>query len=216
MGKNKLLILGAGSYAEEIAEMASSNLDWQVEGFVEGIDHDRCNLTLQGKRIFWIDEIRPFSTSCKVICAVGSTERCHFINQAKVLGFHFANLISPAAHIPPSVSIGEGVIVGPGVMIGSYSILGNHTILTRGCLIGHHVKIGDFCTLATGVNIGGKTTIAERCFIGLGANIFDNISIGAGSMVGAGSLVTHQVPAGVVVIGVPAQVVKSNSVSKQF
>jgi len=206
LNDKKLLILGAGPYAEEIADMASLIPGMQVEGFVEGNDRNRCEYKLLGKNIYWIDEIAKFRSKCKAICAVGATERDKFIAQAKDLGLNFTSLISASAYIPPSVSIGEGVIVGPGCAIGSFSSIGNHTILTRGAMIGHHVDIGDFCTLSAGVNVGGKTTIFERCFIGIGAIIFDHISVGTGSVVGAGSTVNKDVPVNVMVLGNPAQI----------
>lgn len=203
-----LLILGAGAYAEEIAEMASAVPGCQVIGFVEGIDQEKCKNPLLDKPIYWIDEVYQFKDSVQAICAVGSPDRKFFISQAERQGLQFTSLIHPSAIISPSVLIGQGTIIGPGTTIGSQSSVGSHVILTRGCMIGHHVQIGNFVTITAGVNIGGKTTICDGCFIGMGANILDHLVIGSDSVVSAGSLVNHDVPPGVQAVGMPARVVK--------
>lgn len=51
--------------------------------------------------------------------------------------------------------------------------------------------------------------IKDNVFIGMHALILKGVTIGEGSVVGAGSVVTRDVPRGVVVVGNPAQVVKS-------
>jgi serine O-acetyltransferase len=42
--------------------------------------------------------------------------------------------------------------------------------------------------------------------VGAGAKILGNITIGDNSVVGANSVVTHDVPSGVVVTGIPAKI----------
>jgi acetyltransferase-like isoleucine patch superfamily enzyme len=44
----------------------------------------------------------------------------------------------------------------------------------------------------------------------MGATILDRVKIGAGSTIAAGALVTKDVPERTLVMGVPAQVIKSN------
>lgn len=53
----------------------------------------------------------------------------------------------------------------------------------------------------------GAVTIGDRVFIGANATILPGVSIGNDAVVGAGSVVTHDVPAGTVVAGVPARVI---------
>jgi carbonic anhydrase/acetyltransferase-like protein (isoleucine patch superfamily) len=66
------------------------------------------------------------------------------------------------------------------------------------------------------VTIGHRAVIhsahVERgCLIGIGAIVLDGVRVGAGSIVGAGSVVTKDVPARSLVVGVPAKVVRSVS-----
>jgi len=52
-------------------------------------------------------------------------------------------------------------------------------------------------------------SIGRRCFIGGGSTILPGVSIGDGCIVGAGAVVFENVPAGSIVAGNPARVLKS-------
>jgi len=53
-------------------------------------------------------------------------------------------------------------------------------------------------------------TIEDDVFIGMNCLILKGVKLGKGSVVGAGSVVTQNVPAGVVVAGNPARVIREN------
>ena len=61
---------------------------------------------------------------------------------------------------------------------------------------------------ADSVNQLGGPVIEDNVSIGAGANILPHVKIGYNSIVGAGALVTKNVPAGKVVMGVPAKIVR--------
>jgi maltose O-acetyltransferase len=52
--------------------------------------------------------------------------------------------------------------------------------------------------------------IGSRCFIGGGSTIMPGITIGDGSIIAAGAVVCDDVPAGSIVGGVPARVIRSD------
>jgi acetyltransferase-like isoleucine patch superfamily enzyme len=58
-------------------------------------------------------------------------------------------------------------------------------------------------------NIKRHTRIGQRCFIGGRALILPGVEIGDDCIVGAGAVVTKSVPEGSIVVGNPAQVVRS-------
>jgi len=93
-------------------------------------------------------------------------------------------------------------------VIAPYAELGFVVTVNRGAMVGHHSKIGDFCTLNPGANIAGGVEIGARTTIGMGANVFDGVKIGDDVIIGAGSLVTKDIPSGVVAYGSPAKIVR--------
>ena len=53
-----------------------------------------------------------------------------------------------------------------------------------------------------------ETRISRRAFVGVHAVILPGITVGPNSIVGAGSVVTHDVPEGATVVGVPARILE--------
>lgn len=105
----------------------------------------------------------------------------------------------------------------------------NFTVLDHGGVtIGDHVMIGPNCTLATAehpidcterrVQVGADgcfdtetaapIRIGDDCWLGAGVIVCPGVSIGTGSVIGAGSVVTNDIPEGVVAVGVPCRVLR--------
>lgn len=206
--RQKLVILGASFFAEEVADIVMEIKDYQLTGFIEGLDIARCQETLLGLPVNWIYDVMQFDDSYRGVCAVGTTKRDKFIQQAISLGLKFTTIVHSSTQVFSSSSLGQGTIVSAGVVIAAQTRIGCHVIINRGCLIGHHIETGDYVTISPGANIGGKVKIGDHSYIGMGAIILDGITIGSNSVVGAGAVVTRDVPDLVQVIGVPARVVK--------
>ena len=120
------------------------------------------------------------------------------------------------------VSKGAHVILEDGVNIGSYCRLATQSSLHIGesTLIAAYAYIGpgnhqsgndEVPLISREMDIRGGVSIGKRCWIGARATILDGVSIGDGSIVGAHSLVRESVPAGVIVAGVPAKIVREIS-----
>lgn len=205
-----ILILGTRSFAEEVADLIAEIPDYRVTGFVENMDRKRCDETLEGLPIIWVDSLPQHAKSHKVVCALGTTFRSRFTNEAAGHGMHFVTVVHPSARVSASSSLDEGSIVSAGVIVGAHTSIGRHVILNRGALVGHHTEIGDYVSVMPGANIAGRCHIGEATYVGIGAIVIDNITIGAHSVVGAGAVVTKNVPDNVQVLGLPARIVKEN------
>lgn len=88
------------------------------------------------------------------------------------------------------------------------------------------ISIGDNCTIAPGVRLIahdastkqflgytkiGRIAIGNNCFIGDSVIVLPCVTIGPDSIIGAGSVVTKDIPAGVVAAGNPARVICSTT-----
>ena len=62
----------------------------------------------------------------------------------------------------------------------------------------------------------GKTVIGKRCFIGCGSIIMPNITLGDHVVVAAGSVVTKDIPAGCIVAGNPARIIKEGIITDAY
>jgi UDP-2-acetamido-3-amino-2,3-dideoxy-glucuronate N-acetyltransferase len=139
--------------------------------------------------------------------------------------FSFTNLygceIGDDVKIGTFVEIQKGVRVGNRCKVSSHSFLCEGVTLEEGVFIGHSVTfINDRFPRATNAEGGLQTeadwacvptTVKRGASIGSGATILCGITIGEGATVGAGSVVTKDVPAGAVVAGNPAKVMRKRA-----
>jgi acetyltransferase EpsM len=203
-----VLILGARTFAREVADLLREIPAFELRGFVENLDRARCGQMIDSLPVLWVDEIAAMSATHRGICALGSTHRRGFIENATSQGLKFITLIHPAARISSTSVAGEGSIICPGAQVASHAQIGRHVLINRGALIGHDVEVGDCVTIGPGANIAGFCRIGFGSYIGMGAIVVERLVIGSGSMVAAGSVVTRDVPDNVMVAGMPARVVK--------
>lgn len=120
--------------------------------------------------------------------------------------------IAPNATVVGAVTIGENASVWYGAVLRGDSgaiVIGNGTNIQDNCVIHEKTTIGDGCTVGHGAIVHG-CTIGNNCMVGMGAIILNGAVIGDNCLIGAGALVTGkiQAPAGSVLLGNPAKIVK--------
>ncbi len=206
----KVLILGAGRLAIDVADMMEDVPGLTVAGFVVNVPPFDRGSTLLGRPIYWIDDLADFDDSYTAVCAIGSSKRSGIIQAAQEKGICFTSLVHPSARVSRSATIGEGTIISGGVQVAAQAAIGRHVIINRGALIGPFDVINDYTYVAPGANLTANVTIGSRTWIGLGANILERLSVGDESIVGAGSLVTKDVPSRVKVVGAPAMIIEKD------
>jgi sugar O-acyltransferase (sialic acid O-acetyltransferase NeuD family) len=205
-GVYHLLILGAGTYALEVAEIAEE-CGYKVVGYAVNVQPWTQGELLEGKPIWWLADADGLCRLVHAVAAIVSPKRKGIINQAGDNGFIFETVIHPSAAVAPSAVVEFGSILNRQVAVGYRASILHNCIVNRGATIGHHCRLEPFVTIGPGANLASSVVVGTGTMIGLGANILEGRRIGENAVVGAGALVTHDVEPGCTVMGVPAKVV---------
>jgi sugar O-acyltransferase (sialic acid O-acetyltransferase NeuD family) len=120
--------------------------------------------------------------------------------------FAFPNLVHPTAVIDGSdVILGRGNVITAGCIFTVNIAVGDFNLFNWTVTVGHDVRVGSSCVINPGAHLSGGVTLEDRILVGTGASILEGRTVGSDSRVGAGAVVTHDVPAGTTVVGVPAR-----------
>lgn len=144
-------------------------------------------------------------------------------------------------HLGNPTNIHKNAFVAPGAVVVGDVTLGENSSIWYQCVLradiqrieigkGSNIQDGTIVHLASdiGTEVGNYVSVGHRaiihackiedeCLVGMGAVVMDGAVVGTRSLVAAGSLVTKgmEIPPGSLVMGSPARVVRSLSLSEQ-
>ena len=88
------------------------------------------------------------------------------------------------------------------IYVGDYTMFGPHVTVATAA---HPIEPG---LRERGLQYNMPVRIGRNCWIGAGVQIMPGVTIGDGCVIGAGSVVTKDIPAGVVAVGNPCKVLR--------
>jgi acetyltransferase-like isoleucine patch superfamily enzyme len=138
------------------------------------------------------------------------------------------NVIGAGFQAGHGVLVRENNKIGASVSIGSHSVVEHHVVLEDGVRIHSQAFIPEFSHLEADAWVGPNVVFTNARYprspnvknelqgprigrdakIGANSTLLPGVQVGARALVGAGSVVTSDVPAGKVVVGNPAHVIK--------
>jgi len=210
----------------EAALRTRINRHWMLEGVTLHDPHSTyidSGVTIGQDTVVWPNTMLLGTTSIGEDCIVGPNTviRSSRVGNACRIEAAVVELaiIENDVDIGPFAHLRQGAQLGEGVHMGNFGEIKNST-LAAGVKMGHFSYIGD-ATIGPNVNIGAgtitanydgekknPTVIESDVFIGSDTMLVAPLHIGKGARTGAGSVVTKDVPAHTVVVGVPARAIR--------
>lgn len=124
--------------------------------------------------------------------------------------FTLARIISQTSRFFTGIEIHPGATIGKGLFI-------DHGM---GVVIGETAEIGDNCLIYQGVTLGGTgkdkgkrhPTLGNNVMVGSGAKVLGPFKVGDNAKIAANAVVLEEIPPNSTAVGVPARVIKRDSV----
>ena len=113
------------------------------------------------------------------------------------------------------IAIGRRVFLGPYVVVYGHGgvEIGDHTLISMHCCIvsSNHTVPSRGHMIRDEPDVMRPTKIGRDVWLGAGVKVLGGVTIGDGCVVGAGAVVTGDLPAYAIAVGVPARVVGERS-----
>lgn len=212
MDKTKrLIIIGAGEFAELACEYFEDDSAYRVCGFAVE-DHYYKESSYLGLPVVKLKELTDYYSPEEYEIFVAITyvhlnkERERICNLVKKKGYSLASYVSSNSFIGKKVIIGQNVFIFENCSIQHYVCIGEGTVVWSGSVIAHRSEIGGYVWIAPKVTIPGYCKIGSRCFVGCGSAMIDSVEIDKDVVIGAGTVLTKQeVKADCVIVGNPGK-----------
>ena len=210
----QVVVVGASGFGRECLDvldaMVEAGADLTVLGVVDDglTEANRERLAARGvaflgTRAEWL-ATEPGSVS--YVMGIGSPGvRAHLVAELDVMGLRSFTAIHPSATFGAQVVLDEGAVVCAQAAISNNVRLGRHVHVNPNATIGHDADLRAFVSINPVAVISGEVVVGEATLVGAAATVLQNLTVGEGVLVGAGAVVTKDVPAGVVVKGVPGR-----------
>lgn len=209
--EKKLVIVGAGEFAEIAYEYFMMDSEYEVEAFaVEKEYRDKDQLF--DKPVVDFEDLQQFypPTEYEVFVAVTYVKlnrvRRRLFLECKKKGYLCASYISSRSFVWHNVKIGENVFIFEDNTLQYHVEVEDNVVLWSGNHIGHRTVIESDCWLTSHDVISGFCRIGQGSFIGVNATLGDNVVLGKDTVFGAAAVTVKSLPdAAGVYIGSPAR-----------
>lgn len=217
----KILLFGAGSHANVVANIVEKQNKYKIAGFIDSkrnVGSQFNDYYILGRQENLKEIIKKYDIYGGFVCVGDNYQRYIFVNNILniVPDFNFVTIIDPSVLISKYVKIGKGVLLAQFVAVDTYAEISDHCIIFACSTLAHNCKMERFSSFATGIMCGGYFTLKEFSAITIGVTLFDRITIGEHTVIGSGSLVTKDIPAYCLAYGSPAKIIRKREIGEKY
>jgi sugar O-acyltransferase (sialic acid O-acetyltransferase NeuD family) len=197
---SKLVIVGAGAFADIAHEYFTYDSDYDVVGFsveaayLQGTEK-------RGLPVVAFEQLEEHFSPGEHAVYVASTYthinrlRTRLARSAKERGYPLASYVSSHAFVWRNVQLGEHCFIFEDNTVQPFVTIGDNAVLWSGNHIGHHSTLGANLFISSHVVISGFCTIGDNCFLGVNATVSNDITIGEDCWIGPDVTITRDAPA---------------------
>lgn len=209
----RLLIVGTGGYAKEVAQIAR-RMDtrqelWNSISYVAASPAEIGQRRPYGTIDYSDADVLTGAVTGNVVIGIGDPEqRCLAASRYVELPvLSFPNLIDPSVEIDRElVALGKGNVLHRRVVLTCDIVIGDFNVFNKSCIVAHDVHVGSFNDVHPAASLHGHSRLGNGCVVGAGARVLPNVSVADRTIIGAGAVLHRSVSEpGHVYAGVPAK-----------
>lgn len=199
MDEQKLIIVGAGKFAEIAYEYFTHDSSYEVVGFAVEKAYIQ-ETEFCGLPVVPLEEITahydPAAHFVYVAIVFNKLNRIRtrLVQDMKDKGYRLASYVSSRAFVWKNVALGEHCFIFEDNTVQPFVTIGDNVILWSGNHIGHHSTIEDNVFISSHVVVSGSCTIGRNSFLGVNATFADALRLGADCWIGPGTVITKNLP----------------------
>ncbi|MBQ9433698.1 MAG: hypothetical protein IJU26_05720 [Synergistaceae bacterium] len=198
MSKQRLVIIGRSSTAEQLYSFVKAHDLFEVKGFAVNRQYMNAESFL-GLPVYELETLKAHEGEIFDVVFVAvfwnalNSDRRKVFEQVQAMGLECANVISPKASV-------YGELVGKNIWVHDYAVIQNDAeihddvMMMAYSLVGSHAVIGSHVFMGTKSTVAGGCTVGEQSFIGINSTVFDDTHVGRKCIVGACSTVKRNLP----------------------
>lgn len=189
-GRKRLVIVGAGEFAQIACEYFRHDSDYEVAAF--SVERDfLTRSSLADVPVVAYEDLeqhyRP--NEYAVFVAIPATQlnrlRMRFYEDVLRRGYRCASYVSSRAFVWRNAQIGANCFIFEGNVIQPFTRIGDNCILWSGNHVGHRTVVQDHVFIASHAVISGYCEIGRGSFIGVNATLSDKVQIAADNIIGS-------------------------------
>jgi UDP-N-acetylbacillosamine N-acetyltransferase len=202
----RVAIFGAGGHGSVVADAALC-AGWDVLGFLD--DGRPVGQELSLGRVLGGRAWCSAHPDVAIALAIGDNRiRQQLAEELTAAGAQLATIVHPSAVVARTAQLGAGAAVLALAVINAGARVESGAIVNSAAVVEHDAWVGPFAHVSPRAVLAGAARLGEQSQLGAGACVLPGISVGPRCLVGAGAVVTRDVPAHSVCVGVPARVTR--------